>query len=446
MDESLFRIRRTGIPDWTTPCRLLQPRSTPVFRYRALNAALSDTPVVLVIGPRQAGKSTLVRQFSLTGARPYLTLDDQSLLMSAKNDPQGLISSLDLATIDEIQRVPELLLAIKKSVDEDRRPGRFLLTGSADILTLPTVSESLAGRMEIVPLLPLAMAEIKKSPPSFFDKAFEGRLPDPPEPLSGQALTESVLTGGYPELLRRPDPVRRSRWVRDYLESLFSRDVGEISGIEKHDALLRLFRLVASRSGQMPNFSQWGGVLGLDDKTTKRYLIVLEQLFLAFRLPAWHTNLSSRIVKTPKVYAMDSGVCALVTGTTREGLERDRSLFGPLLETFVVSELKKQAQWCDGNVSLSHYRDKDQDEVDILCEDESGRIVAIEVKASMTVTGQDFRGLRKLAGLLGKRMSLGLLLHDGSHVLPFGDTLFAAPVSILWGGESGRENRKDIRS
>lgn len=415
----------------SAPATPLYPR----FSIHVLEAALSDNPVVLVIGPRQAGKSTLVRQISVAGERPYLTLDDQNLLLSAKNDPQGLIAFRNLMTIDEIQRAPDLLLAIKKSVDEDRRPGRFLLTGSADLLTLPTVSESLAGRMEIVPLLPLAMAEIKKSPPSFFNLAFEGKLPNLPQPLSGPDLMESVLTGGYPEILRRPDPSRRHRWVRDYLESLFSRDVGEISGIVKHESLLRLFRLVASRSGQMPNFTQWGGSLGLDDKTTKRYLILLEQLFLAFRLSAWHTNLSSRIVKTPKIYVMDSGVCALVTGTTREGLERDRSFFGSLLETFVVSELKKQAGWYGGNISLYHYRDKDQDEIDILCEDASGRIVAVEVKAAMTVTNQDFRGLRKLGGLVGKRLVLGLVLHDGSHVLPFGDNLFAAPVSILWGGE-----------
>ena len=405
----------------------------PRFSADRLKTALGDTPVVLLVGPRQAGKSTLVQQFSLGDDRPYLTLDDQNVRLSAKRDPEGLVGSYPKITIDEVQRAPDLLLAIKKSVDKDRRPGRFLLTGSADILTLPTVSESLAGRMEIISLLPLSQAEITSTPPAFLELAFDGRLPETPPGDEGPSIRDSILTGGYPELLNRADPARRMRWAKSYLDALFSRDVGEISGIEKHEALSRLFRLVVSRSGQIPNFTQWGGALGLNDKTIKRYVFLLEQLFLVHRLEPWQTSLSSRILKSPKIYALDSGLQSLVTGLTREKLDRDRSLYGSLLETFVVSEIKKQSEWYSESLSLSHYRDKDQNEVDLLCEDLSGRIVAIEIKASMTVTSADLRGMGKIRGILGERLALGLILHEGKRILPLGDNIFSAPVSVLWG-------------
>lgn len=412
-----------------TGVRPLYPR----FSADRLKTALGDTPVVLLIGPRQAGKSTLVQQFSLGDDRPYLTLDDQNVLLSAKRDPEGLVSSRQRFTIDEIQRAPDLLLAIKKSVDQDRRPGRFLLTGSADIITLPTVSESLAGRMEIISLLPLSRAEITATPPSFLKMAFDGRLPEISIGDDGASIRDSVLTGGYPELLTRTDPERRMRWAKSYLDALFSRDVGEISGIEKHETLSRLFRLVVSRSGQIPNFTQWGGTLGLNDKTAKQYVFLLEQLFLVHRLEPWQTNLSSRILKSPKIYALDSGLQSLATGLTRERLDRDRSLYGSLLETFVVSEIKKQSEWYSESLFLSHYRDKEQNEVDLLCEDRSGRIVAVEIKASTNVTPEDLRGLRKLRGILGERLVLGLILHEGKLTLPLGDNIYAAPVSVLWG-------------
>jgi hypothetical protein len=412
-----------------TGVRSLYPR----FSEDRLKAALGDTPVVLLIGPRQAGKSTLVQQFSIVDDRTYLTLDDQNVLLSAKRDPEGLVSSRQRFTIDEIQRAPDLLLAIKKSVDQDRRPGRFLLTGSADIITLPTVSESLAGRMEIISLLPLSRAEITATPPSFLKMAFDGRLPEISLGDDGTSIQDSVLTGGYPELLTRTDPERRMRWAKSYLDALFSRDVGEISGIEKHETLSRLFRLVVSRSGQIPNFTQWGGTLGLNDKTAKQYVFLLEQLFLVHRLEPWQTNLSSRILKSPRIYALDSGLQSLATGLTRERLDRDRSLYGSLLETFVVSEIKKQSEWYSESLFLSHYRDKEQNEVDLLCEDRSGRIVAVEIKASTNVTPEDLRGLRKLRGILGEQLVLGLILHEGKLTLPLGDNIYAAPVSVLWG-------------
>ncbi len=402
---------------------------------RRIETALSDTPVVLVVGPRQAGKSTLVRQFS-GPERPYLTLDDETVRESARFDPSGFVRQLDLAIIDEVQRAPELMLSLKKAVDDDRRPGRFLLTGSADLMTLPTVSESLAGRMEIVPLLPLSQGEIRRKRPGFLKRVLEGRPPDCLSPVTGDELVKTVLSGGYPEMLRRKDPGRRRAWVRDYVEALFLRDVREISNLEHRDRLLPLFRIMALQSGQIPNLTQWGGQIGLDAKTTKKYVSVLERLFLIHRLPAWHSDRTSRLIKSPKLHLVDSGIQANLTGATEETILRDRSRLGPLLETFAVSEILKQASWEEGIAGLFHFRDKDQEEVDLIVEEEGGRIVGIEIKAAATVTPRDFRGLKRLELSAGQEMSLGLVLYDGDRVLPFGSRLFAAPLSSLWSDQS----------
>ena len=402
---------------------------------RRIETALSDTPVVLVVGPRQAGKSTLVRQFS-GPERPYLTLDDETVRESARFDPSGFVRQLDLAIIDEVQRAPELLISLKKAVDEDRRPGRFLLTGSADLMTLPTVSESLAGRLEIVPLLPLSQGEIRRKRPGFLKRVLEGRPPDCLSPVTGDELVKTVLSGGYPEMLRRKDPGRRRAWVRDYVEALFLRDVREISNLEHRDRLLPLFRIMALQSGQIPNLAQWGGQIGLDAKTTKSYVSVLERLFLIHRLPAWHSDRTSRLIKSPKLHLVDSGIQANLTGATEETILRDRSRLGPLLETFAVSEILKQASWEEGIAGLFHFRDKDQEEVDLIVEEEGGRIVGIEIKAAATVTPRDFRGLKRLELSAGQEMSLGLVLYDGDRVLPFGSRLFAAPLSSLWSDQT----------
>ena len=434
LDDIQFRIGRHSIPDWT----IAMERADSYFprvASRRIETALGDTPVVLVVGPRQAGKSTLVRHFS-GPERPYVTLDEDTVRESARFDPSGFVRQMDMAIIDEIQRAPELLISLKKAVDIDRRPGRFLLTGSADLMALPTVSESLAGRMEIVPLLPLSQGEIRRESPGFLKRIFEGRPPDCLSPVTGDELVKLVLSGGFPELLRRPDPRRRRAWVRDYVDALFRRDVREIAHLEHRDRLLPLFRLMALQSGQIPNLTQWGGQIGLDAKTTKSYVSVFERLFLIHRLPAWHANHTSRLLKSPKLHLVDSGIAASLTGATEETIYRDRSRLGPLLETFAVSEILKQAAWEDGIAGLFHFRDKDQEEVDLVVEEEGGRIVGIEIKAAATVTPRDFRGLRKLELSAGRELALGLVLYDGDHVLPFGSRLFAAPISSLWSAQN----------
>jgi predicted AAA+ superfamily ATPase len=401
------------------------------FANARIHTALKDTPVVLLIGPRQCGKTTLVRRLVDKG-REYLTLDDDTVLASARTDPIGFVRGFDKVTIDEVQRSPELLRAIKQSVDNDRRSGRFLLTGSANILTLPQVSESLAGRMEIVTLLPISRAEIAGKKPSFLDAAFAGKLPKPRSTLIGDDLVQSVLVGGYPEMLRRIDPRRRQAWARDYVNAIVQRDVRDIAEVEKLDQLPRLLQVLAHHSGQLTNFTQIGGQLGIDDKTTRKYIGILEQLFLVHRISPWFHNKLSRLVKTPKLHFLDSGLLAAMLGLTPEKIAKDRAAFGPLLETFVFSEVMKQTTWSDESYTIHHYRDKDQDEVDILVEDQSGAMIGIEIKASATVRTSDFKGIRKLMNICGSRLKLGVVLYDGTTTVPFGDRLFAAPIPTLW--------------
>ena len=393
--------------------------------------ALRDTPVVMLIGPRQCGKTTLVRHF-IDKEREYVTLDDDTVLEAARSDPAGFVRGFDLVTIDEVQRAPELLRAIKLSVDGDRRAGRFLLTGSANILTLPQVSESLAGRMEIVSLMPISQAEILGKEPAFLKMAFTGKLVKPGPDVIGDDLVKAVLMGGYPEMLRRENSRRRQVWARDYVKAIVQRDVRDIADVEKLDQLPRLLQVLAHHSGQLTNFTQIGGQIGIDDKTTRKYTGILEQLFLVHRVSPWFRNELKRLVKTPKLHFMDSGLLATLLALTTEQVAKDRSAFGALLETFVFSEVMKQTAWSDEGYTLHHYRDKDQDEVDIIVEDERGALVGIEIKASATVHVSDFKGMRKLLEICGNELKLGLVLYDGTKAVPFGDRLYAAPISCLW--------------
>jgi predicted AAA+ superfamily ATPase len=402
------------------------------FSAASVTLALKDTPAVMVIGPRQCGKTTLAREL-IDGERQYVTLDNETTRLAALADPTGMVRDLGRAIIDEVQLAPELLRAIKESIDNDRRPGRFLLTGSANILTLPKVSESLAGRMEIVTLLPLSRAEIRAHRPTFLQNAFEGRLVRPAEKLLATDLVQAVLVGGYPEMLERERPQRRSAWARSYIRAVVQRDVREIAEVQKLEQVPRLLRVLAHSAAQLANFTQIGGQLGLDDKTTRAYVGILEQLFLIKRVEPWFSNRLSRLLKTPKLHFLDSGLLAALLGATPERIAANRAIFGPLLETFVMSEIMKQMGWLEDGYTLSHYRDKDKYEIDFVIESAAGEIIGVEVKAAATVGDSDFKGLRKLADATGKAFRLGVVLYDGERSLPFGERLYAAPISCLWG-------------
>ena len=401
------------------------------FVERRVEEALSDTPVVLIVGPRRAGKTTLVRQMD-EKARSYITLDDQTVLAAAQSDPTGFIRGLDHAVIDEIQRAPDLLLAIKKTVDEDYRPGRFLLTGSANVLTLPRVADSLAGRMETIRMLPLARAEVEGATSTFLNRLFEGKLQGDRAAIVGDGLVRLVLLGGFPEAIARESERRRQDWVRAYLTSVLTRDLRDIADVEKLTDLPKFVRLLAEHSGQLVNYSQFGSSINVSYKTAQRYVGLLEQIFLIATLQPWYTNALKRLAKTPKLHFLDSGVLAAARGLTFDRVKGDRGTFGALLESFVFSEILKLMSGSDLRLAPYHFRDQEMREVDVVLERDDGMIVGIEVKASATVRASDFAGLKTLADACGEKFAFGIVLYDGTDVVPFGDRIAAVPLSCLW--------------
>jgi predicted AAA+ superfamily ATPase len=365
----------------------------------------------------------------------YRSFDDLGVLDSAKADPEGFVASLgDRAVLDEIQRVPELLMPIKASVDRDRRPGRFVLTGSANVLTLPRVSESLAGRMEVLPLWPLSQAEMAGVDPGFLDACFQGR----PQSLKWvqsdrQDLVDRAIRGGYPEVVARADPEARTRWFDAYLTTLIQRDLRDLSQLEGIAHLPRLLQGVAQRAGSPMNIADLGRTLGMNQVTLKRHMTLLETIFLMVQLPPWFDNLGKRLAKTPKVYFNDSGLLAHLLGLEPEGFSVLPAQFGAVLENFVVMELAKMAGQVRARPALLHMRTSDGAEVDIVLENRRRDIVGLEVKAAVTVSESDFKSLRMFQSALGARMKCGVVLYAGREALPFGPGLWAMPVQSLWG-------------
>jgi len=400
----------------------------------AIETALQDTPVVLLHGPRQAGKSTLVQSIAADRELAYVTLDDATALSAAKSDPEGFIAGLkDGVVIDEVQRADELLLAIKSEVDRDRRPGRFLLTGSANILLLPKLSESLAGRMETLTLLPLSQCELHGSPRGIIDQLFADAFPDDGK-KNGSDIVSAALAGGYPEAIERADFDRRQAWFGNYINAILQRDVRDLANIEGLSDMPRLLKLLATRSANLLNFADLSRSLGITQTTLKRYVTLLETTFLVRMLPAWSGNRGLRLIKSPKAHLVDTGLLAHLAGLTPERITDDRTLLGALLETFVVTEIDKQRGWSKIRIEMFHFRTATNREVDLVLEDPAGRIVGIEVKAGTTVRAKDFTGLHALRDAVGDdRFVRGIVLHTGAATTRFdGDTMLAAPVATLW--------------
>lgn len=400
----------------------------------ALREAWADSPVVMLNGPRQAGKSTLAQALiaEQAGAR-YLTLDDASVLSAIATDAAGFLAGLEgPVVLDEIQRAPEFFVAIKAAVDRDRRPGRFFLTGSADVLLLPRVSESLAGRVELFTLWPLSQGEIEGRREAFVDAAFgAGALPPGEAPLGRDELIARLVTGGYPEALRR-SAARRRAWFDAYVTTILQRDVRELANIEGLTQMPRLLSLLAARTASLLNFAELSRSSGLPQTTLKRYMALLEMTFLVRTLPAWSGNLSKRLVKSPKVFLCDTGLASSLLDIDAKRAEREGGLLGALLESFVVTEIMKQAAWSEVQPQLFHYRSQAGQEIDVLLEDRQGRLVGIEIKARQTASAEDFKGLKDLQESLPARFHRGIVLYAGQQSIPFGEKLQALPISSLW--------------
>lgn len=401
----------------------------------SLLAALADTPVVLLHGARQTGKSTLARSVAADKhpAR-YLTLDDTAVLAAARSDPAGFIGGLSgPVVLDEIQRAPEVFLAIKAAVDRNRKPGGFLLTGSANVLLLPRLSDSLAGRMEVLTLWPLSQGEIEGVRESFLDLLFGAALPDQRIPRESPAqLTRRMVRGGYPGIRARISEERQKAWFGSYLTTILQRDVRDLANIEGLTTLPRLMSLLATRAASLLNISELSRSFAMPMTTLKRYIALLETSFLIQTLPPWSANLSKRLVKTPRLVLTDTGLMSYLLGLNGHRLDEQPNLLGPLLENFVITELQKQRGWSRTKPQLFHFRTQTGQEVDIVLEDAHGRIVGVEVKATSSVTAQDFKGLRALAELVDRRFHRGVLLYRGSEIIPFGAKLHAIPINSLW--------------
>lgn len=405
--------------------RIIEPR---------LADALADSPVVLIHGPRQCGKTTLAQRVGAERGYEYFSLDDHVVRGAAEADPMGFVADLPPRSIlDEVQRVPTLFTALKAAVDRDRRPGRFLLTGSANVLLVPRLADSLAGRMEIVRLFPFAQCEIAGRSPTFLDALFDARFVTRRTQRLGRHLADRLVAGGYPAALARTSPRRRAAWYRGYTEAMVQRDVRDLARIASLDALPRLLALAAGQTGRLLNVSDLAAPFQLSRPTIRDYVTLLERIFLLEELPPWHVNRLSRLVKTPKLHIGDTGVAASLLGLDAAALYEDRETLGQLLETFVYQELRRLAGARDDTIRFHHYRDRDDYEVDIVLERDGRQIAGVEVKAAATVTASDFRGLRKLASAAGRRFAAGVVVYDGEATASFGDGMFAVPVTALWG-------------
>lgn len=408
----------------------------PRHAHALIREALADTRIVLVNGARQAGKSTLADLVTAgTAGAELRSLDQPQWLSAAREDPTGFVQHDALLVIDEIQRAPDLFLPLKYEVDSDPRPGRYLLTGSARILGLKRLPDALPGRIETIELWPLSQGEIERRRDRFAERVFtlpDGPLPDLPA-LDRAELAARITRGGFPAAVRRSDERRRYRLLAGYVSDLIDRDIRELSDIGRGDELRRMLQLVAARTGQLVVAAEIANDLSVSGRTVLRYLELCEEIFLIKRIPAWSANLAKRVITSPKVAFVDSGIAAYLLGQSHDRLAQLTStMIGPLAEGFVLMELARQLTWADHEIRLYHYRTKDKVEVDAILETNDGRIAGVEVKASATVTASDFKGLRHLQSQIGDAFEAGVVLYAGRQSLSFGHRLKALPISALW--------------
>jgi predicted AAA+ superfamily ATPase len=426
------------------------------FLTNNLIKSLEDTPVLIVVGARQVGKSTLLKNMlsidtvmildegpglSESGSVKYMTLDDLSTLSAAKADPDFFLSQYNNATlvIDEAQLSPELLRTIKKFVDSDRKNGKYILSGSADIMALPTMSESLAGRCEIFYMYPLSQTEVLNHRKNFIDLSFSENFITadngfPADTNDFSWLARIMYTGGYPEVLGRKTD-RISAWFKSYITAIIQRDVKAISNISDITALYTLLEMLARRCGNLLNVLDVSRLSSIKNTTLQRYLTLLERVFIICINRPWHKSVDARLVKTPKVYMNDSGLLCYLLGVSLNDLISKKSDFtGAILENFIFNELQKQISWSNSCPEIYHFRNINGKEVDFILELRNQKKIGIEVKASSTVTNSDFEGLREFSRITKDDFFRGIVLYNGSNLLQFGENLFAVPIMSMFHG------------
>lgn len=413
------------------------PDLKPRFAQRLVEETLADTPITVIQGARQVGKSTLARTVVQERKARVVSLDTQATYNAARADPDAFVrQSAGLLVIDEVQRVPQLIRAMKDAVEEDRRPGRFLITGSANLLRIPGTEESLAGRAETIVLYGLSRGEITGHREDFVPRLFAGdetAWEESSGTLRREEYLELLCAGSYPEPLAR-EGRRRSAWFTNYVDRIMTRDVEDLSRLTHLDRLPVLLRLVAaSTSGELVK-ARFARDSGIPETSLDGYLNVLETLYLIHALPAWGDNLTKRVTGRPKVSLLDTGLAARLNNLTpaamAPGSVSDPA--GGLFESFVAAELRRQLSWADTQARLFHFRDRDGIEVDIVLESEDRLVAGLEMKAAGMVTERDFKGLRFLRDKLAARFTAGIVLYTGTEPLPFGDRLWALPYSALW--------------
>jgi len=410
--------------------------------------ALSDTPVILINGARQTGKSTLCNTLlnneSFAETLPlslpisfrgqYVTMDDPATLLAAQKDPLGFLQDLGKHVIlDEVQRAPELFLPIKKLVDEDRKGRRIILTGSADVMMLPRVGDSLAGRIEIHNLWPLSQDEIEGTQSNFLHTLLDTDKKFKSSKTSWKNIAERMRIGGYPESLERSSTSRRNKWFADYMTAILQKDIRELANIEGLTEIPNVLKLIATRVGRTINMSDISRLSGIKNTTLKRYVTLLEHIFLIVKIPAWTKNTEGQFVKSPKVYLNDTGLLNHLIGLEDESFLEQRSNAGAYLENFIVMEIIKQLSWSDLYLKPYHFSIHRGSEVDLVLEDRAGGLYGIEIKSAAALQDKHFNGLRKLSKLAGNKFKRGIVLYTGEQYLGgFGDDLQAVPVSSVW--------------
>ena len=407
------------------------------FILNAITEAIRDTPVIVINGARQVGKSTLCRQLleKEMFKGQLITMDDPTTLAAAQADPLGFLQSLDKhLIIDEVQRAPELFLSIKKLVDEDRKGRRLILTGSAEVMSLPKVADSLAGRTEIHHLWPLSQNEIRDSKSNFLKAVVAPETKFPRGKIDWPTIINAISIGGYPEAVLRKNESRRLKWFQGYIAAVLQKDIRDLSNIEGLSQIPNILQLLASRVGSTINLSDVARLSGVKHTTLQRYMSLLEYVFLIVKIPAWTPNAEGQFVKSPKIFLNDTGLLCHLRGETSVSLMENRTVAGNFLENFVVMEIIKQLSWSDLYLKPYHFSIHKGAEVDLVLEDNRKKLYGIEIKSKATITKDDFRGLIRFSEIAGDRFLKGIVLYTGEEVLGGfgGKNLSAVPISALW--------------